>query len=347
VLRIVGRAREILLLMADAKLDRQAVEPRAVWRAADIVDADAWTHTLAPDERTEIADAAERAASLGLTTATLSAEQFELPRLTDQITGWVEQLSHGRGFVLLRGFPTDGLSPAAIELAYVGLGLHLGTPVSQNAHGDLLGHVVDEGVARDSPAVRLYRTNQRQDFHTDGADLVGLLCLHAAKAGGESRIASSYAVYNEMLARRPDLVDTLYEPLYWDRNDEQGEGEPAFYPLPVFTDIDGTPRIFYIGWYIRDAQRHPDAPRLTVAQHDAMNMLEAIANDPEFYVEMDFQPGDIQLLNNAKILHSREAYQDHDDRARRRHLLRLWLVAHDFSSVDDTLRQGIPPRRPK
>jgi alpha-ketoglutarate-dependent taurine dioxygenase len=76
-----------------------------------------------------------------------------------------------------------------------------------------------------------------------------------------------------------------------------------------------------------------------------MDMLEAIANDPEFYVEMDFQPGDIQLLNNAKILHSREAYQDHDDLDRRRHLLRLWLVAHHFSSVEDTLRHGIPPRR--
>jgi hypothetical protein len=347
LLRIVGRVRDILLLMAVANLDRQPVASRAVWRAADTADADAWTYRFSADERTEIVYAAERAASLGLTTATLTADQFELPGLTEQIGGWVEQLNHGRGFLLLRGFPTDVLSSADTELAYVGLGLHLGTPVSQNAHGDLLGHVVDEGVARQSPAVRLYRTNQRQDFHTDGADLVGLLCLHGAKAGGESRIASSYAVYNEMLARRPDLVDTLYEPLYWDRNDEQGDDEPAFYPLPVFTDIHGTPRIFYIGWYIRDAQRHPDAPRLTDAQRDAMNMLEAVANDPEFYVEMDFQPGDIQLLNNAKILHSREAYQDHDDPDLRRHLLRLWLVAHDFSSVEDTLRQGIPPRQPK
>ena len=94
----------------------------------------------------------------------------------------------------------------------------------------------------------------------------------------------------------------------------------------MFTDINGTPRIFYIGWYIRDAQRHPDVPRLTDAQREAMDMIETIANDPAFYVEMDFQPGDIQLLNNAKILHSREAYEDHDDRDERRHLLRLWLA---------------------
>jgi len=73
-------------------------------------------------------------------------------------------------------------------------------------------------------------------------------------------------------------------------------------------------------------------------------MIEDIANSPEFYVEMDLRPGDVQLLNNAVILHSREAYTDFDDADRKRHLLRLWLRAHDFSSVDDTLRGGIPVR---
>jgi hypothetical protein len=191
----------------------------------------------------------------------------------------------------------------------------------------------------------LYRTNQRQDFHTDGADLVGLLCLQKARSGGESKIASSYAVYNEMLRLRPDLVDVMYEPLYWDRNDEQGEGEAAFYALPAFADLNGSPRIFYIGWYIRDAQRHPATPRLTNAQREAMELLESIANSPEFSVEMDFEPGDVQLLNNATILHSRESYEDFDDPQRRRHLLRLWLAATDFTSVEDGLRQGIPKRR--
>jgi hypothetical protein len=245
---------------------------------------------------------------------------------------------------LLRNFPQDVLTPAATELAYVGLGLQLGNPVSQDAHGTLLGHVRDEGVPRDSPAIRLYRTTERQDFHTDGADLVGLLCLQRAARGGESKIASSYAVYNEMLRLRPDLVDVLYEPLHWDRNDEQPDGEAPYYQLPVFTEVGGTPRIFYIGWYIRDAQRHREVPRLTRDQHDALSLLESIANDPTFHIAMDFRPGDVQFLNNAKILHSREAYEDDDDPARKRHLLRLWLVAHQFASVEDTLRRGIPRR---
>ena len=261
------------------------------------------------------------------------------------MAGWVRELSAGRAFVLIRGFPADVLSETETELAYVGLGLHLGTAVSQNAAGDLLGHVRDTGVVRDSPAVRLYATSQRQDFHCDGSDLVGLLCLKPAKTGGESKIVSSMAVYNEMLARRPDLVAVLRQPFAWDRNDEQSPGEDPFFSLPVIFDIDGAPRIFFIGWYIRDAQRHEQAPRLTAEQLQALELLEGIANDPSFYLQMEFQPGDIQLLNNAKILHAREAYVDYDDPAERRHLLRLWLTAHAFASVEDTLRGGIPARQ--
>jgi|SRR5215210_3017571 len=323
---------------------RTFVTSPAVWHAHDMADPGQWTVELSDAERYEIVDATKRAHEKRHTMASIVRDDFELPSLAPKVAEWVDVLHRGRGFVLLRRFPTDLLPPEAVELAYAGLGVQLGTPVGQDAAGSLLGHVRDEGVRRESPAVRLYRTRERQDFHTDGSDIVGLLCLQRARAGGESRIASSYAVHNEILRTRPDLIEVLYEPMYWDRNDEQSSGEPAYYPLPVLNDVDGLPRFFYIGWYIRDAQRHPDAPRLTREQSEAMETIEATANDPRFYVEMDFQPGDIQFIANAKILHSREAYEDDEDPDRRRHLLRLWLTAHDFASVDDTLRAGIPPR---
>ena len=49
---------------------------------------------------------------------------------------------------------------------------------------------------------------------------------------------------------------------------------------------------------------------LTDAQLEAMEMVERLANDPAFHLSMDFAPGDIQLLNNGRILHAREAYED-------------------------------------
>ena len=323
---------------------RRPIVSPSVWRARDLADNREWTYVLTTAERAEICRAVDRARSAGRTRHTLTGDDFVLPELASRIGQWASVLHRGRGFVLVRGFPVDQLEPDDVELAYVGLGLQLGTPVSQDAQGSLLGHVRDLGRARTGPDVRLYATTQRQDFHTDGADIIGLLCLRRALRGGESRIASSAAVYNEILAREPRLLEVLYEPMCWDRNDEQSPGEDPFFRLPVLHDVDGEPRIFYIGWYIRDAQRHAEVPRLTDDQRAAMDLIESIANDPAFHVEMDFQPGDVQLLNNAVILHAREAYEDDDDPDRKRHLLRLWLRAHQFASVEGSLRGGIPKR---
>lgn len=324
---------------------RSPIRSSAAWRPADIADPSEWTVELSEAERAEIVAAVGSARSAGATAATIDAASFPLPTLGTRVQAWSALLNEGRGFLLLRRFPVDLLDEADVELAYLGLGVHLGVPVGQDRDASILGHVRDEGVARSHPGIRLYRTKERQDFHADGADLVGLLCLQRARSGGESRIVSSAAIYNEILERRPDLLEVLYRPFAWDRNDEQSPGEDPFFSMPVLADVAGTPRFFYIGWYIRDAQRHPEAPRLTSEQREAMELVEAIANDPAFHLEMDFQPGDVQFLNNARILHAREAYEDHDDPAQRRHLLRLWLAAHHFTSVDELLQGGIPQQQ--
>lgn len=323
---------------------RAPVSGPSVWQAAAMRDPSAWTLELTEEQRRELVAEASAAAGKGLTVETLQPGDVPLRAMRPVLEEVRTALSAGRGFVLLRGFPVEELSETATQLGYVGLGLHLGAPVGQDAKASLLGHVRDERVPRSGPHVRLYQTHERQDFHTDGADVVGLLCLHRAVSGGESRLASTHAVYNHLLATRPDLLEVLYEPFAWDRNDEQPAGDPPYFLLPAITDLDGVPRVFYLGWYIRDAQRHPDAPRLTPRQREAMALVEQTANDPAFHIEMDFQPGDIQLIANWSVLHAREAYEDADDPAERRHLLRLWLRAHDFVGASDLLRDGIPER---
>jgi hypothetical protein len=331
--------------MSATEAHRAPIDAAAAWRSDDVADPSSWTIELTDEQRNDLATAARAAHVAGRTTATVTIDDFPLRTMTTVFDAVVQDLAGGRGFVLLRRFPIDLLDEPEAELAYLGLGLHLGVPVSQDGGGTILGHVRDERIERTGPEVRLYRTRERQDFHTDGADIIGLLCLHAARTGGESRLASSYAVYNEILRRRPDLLDVLYEPMWWDRNGEESPGDDPAFPMPIVNDVDGRPRIFYIGWYIRDAQRHAGVPRLTDAQRDALALIEAIANDPAFHVQMDFRPGDVQLLNNATILHARESYEDDHELAERRHLLRLWLRAHDFSSVEGVLRSGIPKRQ--
>lgn len=318
------------------------------WKNADVINDASWHHTLTTEERHEIVHATRRAmegADDGAVGELLTRESFPLPLLEPRIAGWNAMLAEGHGFLLVHGFPVDELSENEIQVAYMGLGSHLGTRVGQNRHGDLITHIRDDRIPQTGEIKRLYRTRDRQDFHTDAADIIGLLCLHTARSGGESKIVSSRAVHDEMMRLRPDLVDALRATLYWDRQDDHAPGEQPWFALPPVFDLNGEPRIFYVGWYIRNAQRHADVPRLTARQLEAMELLESIANDPAFHLEMDFAPGDIQFLNNGAILHAREAYEDHENPDERRHLLRLWLAAHSFVSVDDGLRTGIGKNR--
>lgn len=310
---------------------RSAVGEHApsVWTPADFPDEALWSFDLSSADRQALVSYGR-----GGEFAALAGHFGEAARR------WDDLLTRGPGFVRLRQFPIDLLTEAETELAYLGLGRLLGEPVGQDRDANVLTHIRDERLAS-AQGVRKYRTNLRQDFHSDGSDLVGLLCLHPAQSGGESKIVSAHAVYNEMLRRATHLVDVMYQSMPWDRNEEQGAGEPPFFELPPITDLNGTPRLFFIAWYIRDSQRHPGAPRLSDDQLAALDLVEAIANDPAFHIEMRFEPGDVQLLNNAVVLHSREAYTDAEDLARRRHLLRLWLKTAS-ATTHQLLRGGIP-----
>lgn len=299
-----------------------------VWTPVDFPDEGYWSFDLSVDDRQALTDYGH-----GVSTD-LRAQ------LGPAAAHWTELLNNGPGFVRLRNFPIDALTEPQTEHAYLGLGRLLGRPVGQDRDANVITHIRDERLAP-SPNVRKYRTNLRQDFHSDGSDLVGLLCLHPAKSGGESKIASAHAVYNEMLLRAPHLVDVMYQPMPWSRNGEESPGEAPFFELPPITEVNGIPRIFFVAWYIRDSQQHSAAPRLNDDQLAALSLAEAIANDPAFHIEMQFQPGDVQLLNNSTVLHSREQYTDHADLSRRRHLLRLWLTA-DTASAHELLRGGIP-----
>ncbi|HVN27566.1 MAG TPA: TauD/TfdA family dioxygenase, partial [Candidatus Binataceae bacterium] len=266
---------------------------------------------------------------------------YPLPRLSHAIRDWMHQLDNGRGFILVRGFPSTDYSEEEAAFAYWLIGLHMGRPVPQNRKGDVLGHVRDDGADPNKFGTRLYRTRVKLDFHTDGADVIGLMCLCTAKSGGISRIASSVAVFNEFMKRRPDLVPTLFEDFYWDREADALEGEPFYFKFPICRYEHGRLGVLYIGWYIRNAQRFPEVPRLTREQAEALDLLDSIANEPAFHLDMEFEPGDMQFLKNAVILHARTEYEDSDEPEKKRHLLRLWLTNLDLKDGNAEIRAGI------
>jgi hypothetical protein len=297
----------------------------AAWRGRDLPPLEEMAHVLSRNEREEMAAAVRHALATGKETKSLAAADFPLPLLSRRFPEWRKALMEGVGFQVIRGVPLESWSRVEGELFFWCFGLHLGSPGEQNPEGDLLGHVVDTGDQAEDEHVRLYRTAANIDYHCDAADVVGLLCLNRAKAGGQSRIVSSVAVFNELLARRPELVPRLFEPFHLDIRDKAVNAAGSSLPIPPCRYAGSVLRTFYHADYFRSVQRHDDVPRLSDAERELMDTYEAIAMEEGMYLDMDLQPGDIQLLSNHSILHARTAYVDHDDPARKRHLLRLWL----------------------
>jgi hypothetical protein len=313
----------------------------AAWLGVEQSKRNDWIYRLSDAEKAELDAAIRTHRSAGQSLTEVAPSQYPLPVLGRAIVAWMRELDDGRGFILVRGFPVGDYSETDAAFAYWLVGLHMGRPVPQNRKGEILGHVRDDGADPKQPGIRLYRTRVKLDFHTDGADIIGLLCLKKAKAGGLSRIASSVSVFNEVMRRRPDLVPLLFQGFYWDREADAGPGEPTYFTFPICRYENGRLGTLYIGWYIRNAQRFPEVPRMTLAQLELLDLIDSVANDPTFYIDMDFEPGDMQFLKNAVILHARTDYQDSKEPERKRHLLRLWLTNFSLKDGDAQLRAGI------
>jgi hypothetical protein len=304
----------------------------AAWRSADLDDS--WRESLAADDVDALSAALAHARAAGKPLGALTASDFPLPTLATRIGRWRDELSHGRGFLVVRGVPVDRWSQTDAEIFFWCFGLHLGIPGAQNPQGDLLGHVRDERAAVDDVTIRAYRTRANIDFHCDLADVVGLLCLRGAKQGGRSRIVSSVTVFNELLEREPQLSQRLFEPVYFDT---KSEGGLRYFPVAPCCYADGELRTFYHADYFREVERHPEVPPIDSQLRRLLDRYDALASDPALSLEMDFEPGDIQLLSNHTLMHGRSGYVDHDDPAERRHLLRLWLSLPHERSVKQRL----------
>jgi hypothetical protein len=305
------------------------LEPAAEWRAADVADPEAWTLCLTPEDQEELAGALATAKTKSTDPLDLGKDDFPLDGLAAKLQGVVDVLLNGRGFMRIATLDVDRYSDDDLTLLYWGIGLHLGQPWAQNKHGHVLGDVTDQGKTIDDPTVRGNELGGiALDYHTDGSDLVGLLCLRTARTGGLSCVANAVAIHNQLVRDHPDLAAALYDPMPYDARGEQAKGTRAFYAIPAFTEHAGRLFVRFIPQYILASQRHADAPRLSAQARTAIATVSQMANDPDFNVYMDLQPGEMQFINNYHVLHGRTAYQDDVAHGYKRHLKRLWLATY-------------------
>ncbi len=315
---------------------RAPIQGPCAWRGDELTEAD-WIRPLSAAEVAEIEAALAAVKARGLDWPDFGRDDFPLPEFAAVLAEAQRELEAGRGFLRLRGLPVDAYGEDDLRRIFWGLGAHLGTARYQSATGELIGAVRDEvrafgavqeayKPAEGSGAPMSSRAKSRSSgplrFHTDRCDAIALFCLRAARSGGTSKVASAVAIHNEILTRRPDLLEVLYGDYYRCRIGEERGGETSAYRLPVFAVERGHFTTQYSRTFVEEAPTVPGVPPLTVQQVEAIDLLHEVAE--ELCVRADFEPGDLQLINNHVIYHGRDAFEDgeggHD-----RLLLRLWL----------------------
>lgn len=196
----------------------------------------------------------------------------------------------------------------------------------------MLNHIKDlsqTSVARNIGAPAY--TTDKQVFHTDAGDLVSLFSLNTAAKGGESKLASSWRVYNELARTRPDIIKTLAEDWAFDgwvilnsglsremltRHSYGNVEKPySLKPLLHHTPAHGNIPERVIIQYARrgftgflNLPRSTDIPPITEAQAEALDALHFLAE--KFSLTLDFQKGDVQYINNLSIFHARDGFVD-------------------------------------
>ena len=310
------------------------------WRADDFVEAADCRLSLAPwkSDFDRLRDEIHRR---GWRLETLDPQLLPLDGICAAASDLVDVLAHRWGFCILSDLLEPGAPFGDAAMLFWLLGSAMGRPMPQNKAGDRLG-VVEDRSDRE-PQDRGYRTNGELTFHTDVADIVGLMCERTAKSGGESRIASALAVHDIMRAERPDLLEPLYRGYHYDRPSE-GVGAASVTPhhVPVFSVTDGalSARLYRP---LAELGTRRAGLEFTNRDRDALDLLEDIAGRPDVGLRFRLEPGEILLLNNYTVLHARTAFADFADAERKRRLLRLWIRSPGFRPVNPAMELDFVP----
>jgi len=160
-------------------------------------------------------------------------------------------------------------------------------------------------------------------FHTDNCEIMGLFCLEAAAAGGESLIASSWNVYNELAAKRPDILSTLAGEWVLDTFKDYNWAPPRY---RRFLDKSGEDNVVMrfsrygmTGW---QEERNPQLPEPTPAQVEAIDAVQFIATANALRIAL--VDGDMLFVNDMALMHARDSFTENGQYLKRHYLKMLF-----------------------
>lgn len=307
------------------------VGTKAAWKSAQVNMDEDGVRRFSTDELAEIDLALRRVRSLDL--PQITKDTFVLANLGTRLAAWRNDLRRGVGFLLLKGLDRDRYSADDMARIFYGVSVHLGVPIPQSFHGELLGSVIDISSVEHGTG-RSYHGGGELIVHSEGCDIVALMCWRKAKSGGESRIASAVAIHDWLVTHRPELAAVLYQGMAVRRPDadaQAGSGKALREtPIVTFAGADSSFVCCYSPPYAYRAEREGDST-LTPFQREALDLVGTLARRPEFYIDMPIGEGDMQFLNDRVTVHARTDYEDHEDLQKRRHLFRVRLMVPEWS----------------
>jgi hypothetical protein len=318
------------------------ISPSA-WKGNELLkEKSSWTYYFSKEDINEIDNALLYLKSINptLDLEKITSKSFPLPLLISKIDIWRKELLHGKAFQLLKGLPVSSWSYDENSAVFFALGQHLGLAGAQdNGNKQLLGNVKDIGGNPNTD--RQYKTNTAISWHCDAADFVGLLMIEDGVNGGVSKIISSVSVYNELLKLGDEGIKHIKRLTKNVVFDTRGSGGVNFVNIPSLRFYNGIVRTFYHQEYFRSHKQYPNSPGLDIELINALDAYDKILEDSNLSLPMVLEKGDIQLISNHYILHSRTAYKDLNEisfdnngkEKKKRHLLRLWLSVED--ELDD------------
>jgi len=316
-------------------LNKGPISHNAAWQSDELLDCPDWQIQLTQVQLDELEQATRNTADEPI--ESITPERFRLPTLGPVLKQVQHDLEHGCGATMLRGLDAEHLAGFDDQFArrlFLGLASHIGTPISQSAAGEHVFSVRDAGYATDDKRARGPNTAKRLSFHTDRCDVIGFLCMQQARSGGENLLVSSMALFNRFLDQRPDLLEALTQPYLYKRHNVDTGNELAYCRQPIFSFCEGHFACSFLRVLIERAYADEQTLDMTDLQRQALDALEEFAEDPAMHVRFYQEPGDILFLNNWVTLHRRTAFEDHDDPARRRHILRIWLSVPNSRPID-------------
>lgn len=318
-------------------MKRSIIDHPGAWKAAEI--ARYYDHAFTFEDRhlEALDQALGQVRERGLGLDGITAESFPLDAIADDLAALYGEVMEGRGIVFLRGLPVERYGEEDIGIIWYGLGAHFGTARSQSVLGDRLGHVVNVG-GKDRRE-RAYRNSVELTPHTDACDIIGMLCLQAAASGGVSGYCSALAIYNQIAANQAQHLEALYRGWPFHRFGEHAPDEQPVTPynVPVFAWRDQTLSCRHLRAYVEMAAKETAHP-LIDADMAALDCMDEAACSEDLLFETLLAPGEATLINNYTVLHTRTGFEDGEDEAKKRHLLRLWLAVDEPRPMVDEIR---------